>query len=127
MSDLINYNNSDFASYLNFNYLIFMTGSIYSQGSGHAWVIDGGKKSIITIRYWTRTYGSSIWELHSEFTSETEYYHHNWGYDGDYNGYFDANVFDMANTNRYDNDNIINDEEPPVNFRFNLKYFLVRR
>ncbi|MBR2638451.1 MAG: C10 family peptidase [Bacteroidaceae bacterium] len=124
---LINYYNIDFASFLNYNDFIYMTGSTHSQGSGHAWVIDGGKKSIITIRYWTRTQGSLIWELHSEFTSETEYYHHNWGYDGDYNGYFNANVFDMSNARSYDNDTLNNEEADPQNFRYNLKFFIVRR
>ena len=126
-TDLVYYYKSDFASYLNYNYLIFMTGGTTSNGSGHSWVIDGGKKSIITTRYWTRNYGAFIWELHTETTSETEYYHHNWGYDGDYNGYFNANVFDMSNARSYDNDTLYDEEANPVNFRFNLKFFLVRR
>lgn len=126
-SNYIVYNNTDFASILNDNKLIYMFGSPYSSGPGHFWIIDGGKKSIITIRYWTRTEGSIIWELHSEFTSETEYYHHNWGYDGDYNGYFNANVFDMSNARSYDNDTLNNEEADPLNFRYRLKFFWVTR
>ena len=126
-SSYISYNNSDLASFLNEDKLIFMIGSTTPDGTGHAWVIDGGKKSIITTRFYTRTQGSFLWELQSESTNEIEYYHHNWGWYGDCNGYFNKNVLATNGGFDYDNEGQLYNNSYSQNYLYHLKYFWVTR
>ena len=127
-SDFIDFYQYDLniASLLNENKLIFMMGSTTANGTGHAWVIDGGKKLVIADRFWTRAIGA-IWEIESETITETEYYHHNWGWYGDCNGYFNKNVLATNGAFDYDNEGYPYDNTDYLSFRYRLKFFWVTR
>ena len=69
---------------------------------GHTWVMDGYliihyKQENYRINKRTGKYSSTI-----SFVDET-YFHNNWGYEGDGNGYFAAGCFNMQDAYRYDN------------------------
>ena len=54
-----------------------------SKGGGHAWVIDGYRKiSVATINHGTR---------------QASYFHINWGWNGDRDGYYSCGNFDTTN------------------------------
>lgn len=125
-SEITNYNNnSDFASLLDENKLIYMVGR--TSYDGHAWIVDGGKKFIMNCYSWTRTLGNDFWELLSMTTTEIEYYHHNWGWDGSCNGYFNKNVFATNEGFEYDNTGNLFDNNIDCNFNYSIRYFWVTR
>lgn len=68
--------------------------------AGHAWVADGYKFRYHYIHeYKDHDYGR---EYFRNETIPCQYIHINWGYDGDNNGYFQDNVFDLAKGYEYD-------------------------
>ena len=69
---------------------------------GHAWVIDG----CIVLHYKQENYriNTSTGEYTSTFSYYDEnYFHNNWGYSGEGNGYFAAGCFNMQDAYLYDN------------------------
>lgn len=68
----------------------------YSEG--HAWVIDGytkqSKATIMHIRVSSRYTGEVLNESTNTTYSYADYFHHNWGWGDDRNGYFVAGNFD---------------------------------
>jgi hypothetical protein len=123
----MNYNNSDFASLLKQNKIVVLLGMNESLNTGHVWVVDGLKKISILYTAWCREFGSVRWEEISQSTSTIEYYHHNWGWDGNCNGYFNKNVFDPNNSISYDNEGAGYQNSLSTAFGYNLKYFWVTR
>ena len=127
VSQYMNYNNSDFASLLKQNKIVVLLGMNESLNKGHVWVVDGLKKISILYTAWCREFGSVRWEEISQSTSTIEYYHHNWGWDGNCNGYFNKNVFDPNNSISYDNEGAGYQNSLSTAFGYNLKYFWVTR
>lgn len=76
---------------------------------GHVWVIDGYKSTSKTYKY----YMQSTLEYCSTETKNTSYVHCNWGWAGEFNGFFLSNVFNNNNTD------CIYDELPNIDTTFN--------
>lgn len=85
---------------------VYLSGFYWDDGwHGHAWVVDG---------YFTRSrevttvirYGLSGPTQTLTGTEEIRYLHFNWGYGGDYDGYFSEGIYNMAQ--RYATDSTIN-------------------
>jgi hypothetical protein len=108
--------------------LIFMGGNNGSPNNAHGWVVDG----CYYVKAFYRLMGSYDgvnWFVYQELdTKRTCYNHINWGYDGDCNGFFNFDVFNLSmglsydmnnpNTQYYDNS---------YNFYNNMYYFSVWR
>lgn len=75
----------------------------------HAWVIDGCK--IFHYKQENYRINTSTGEYTSTFSYYDEnYFHHNWGYSGDGNGYFIAGCFNMQDAYSYDGSHYSNDD-----------------
>lgn len=73
------------------------------QSTGHEWVMDGAYVLFYEHFSWTKPAGSlADWTLDSHTTETHTYYHLNWGWNGDSNGYFYAGVFDTTRGLNYD-------------------------
>lgn len=70
-----------------------VTGSL----EGHMWVIDGCENWITKYFYYecsgTDLSGNPTYELKDQWSKNTCYYHHNWGWNGKSNGWLLADVF----------------------------------
>lgn len=94
------YFNSDFSNL--YGLLKAKPGIAYVDGGdkggagGHAWVCDGGEdmQKITRELKYDGTYVDYVEHNYS--------YHFNWGWDGTYNGYFNAGVFDITKGRAYD-------------------------
>ena len=81
---------------------IYCRGSRYSNGAyvGHAWVIDGHASR--TRKITTITLGpnneTQTWNRYQT----SEFYHVNWGYSGQYDGYYHIGNFDMTEREGWD-------------------------
>ncbi|MBR4850700.1 MAG: C10 family peptidase [Tidjanibacter sp.] len=82
---------------------------------GHAWLIDGYYK-LITENICENQNGNVV----SRTTiSENDYVHCCWGWsNGKANGWYISDVFDISQTQNYDNPNIAVDEELKVHYRY---------
>lgn len=78
------YNLNDVVSSVKEGRPVLMCGRQRFKLSGHAWVIDGCR--VLQTRY--------ILDNRCILTSNADYIHHNWGWDGSCNGWFAAGVFD---------------------------------
>jgi hypothetical protein len=98
--------------------------------SGHAWVVDGYLKHRIIVSEWSRDanlFGAE-WELISEGEPYyIEYYHMNWGWDGNCNGYFKTEVFETNKATEYDNTNSSFNNQIQRNYEYIVQYFTVTR
>ncbi len=94
-SGMIDYNTTTISNSLSNNNLVIIQGVEDGETMGHAWLIDGYKSIKTTIEEYRRTMGQIKWTLYKTTTSYESYQHFNWGYDGDSNGYYATNVFDM--------------------------------
>lgn len=96
-----NFSDASVRSQLNSAHLILMRG-LKDTGSGHAWVLDGYKTRVTTIRQmaWTAATG---WYFTGTVTTLTDYFmHFNWGWYGDCNGYFAVGVYNTTQAFSYD-------------------------
>lgn len=129
VSSINDYESSSLTDILNSDKIIFMRGRTYNSETndyiGHAWVVDGARKLSVTCSSWTRNLGNGFWELLSQSTSTDEYYHMNWGYDGNCNGYFNAGVFAPGQAQIYDNTSLGFTNKNDSNYKFDAKYFWV--
>ncbi|MDE6352114.1 MAG: Spi family protease inhibitor [Muribaculaceae bacterium] len=86
---------------------------------GHNWLIDGHKRIEKTVVvYKIEWLPGWLEEKESYLTTErtiTDYVHHNWGWDGDCNGYFFYGTYNPQNGIEYDNPNAYN--------RINREYY----
>lgn len=82
---------------------VFMSGK-RDQGSGHAWVVDGYKDFKYSYCRYERAEGDGSEPIITQQTilREAHSLHINWGFDGDCNGYFAFNVYDMQDADEYD-------------------------
>ena len=81
--------------------LVFMRGGI-SSDDGHAWVIDGYRHIHALHRECIKPINQLLWTEVRRWTTDDYYHHINWGWDGDSNGYFLCNVFDVSNSHELD-------------------------
>lgn len=79
------------------------------SGGGHAWIFDGYKKRISVTNHYVLWGNGEIEFLYQEPMVANKYLHINWGYDGDNNGYYYADVFDVSAY--YELDNGVDDNE----------------
>ena len=75
-------------------------------GDGHAWVIDG--------------FVERNRVLSGEVLESKSYFHVNWGWNGEGDGYYEQGVFDTAE--RTESDDMDSGEAPSVNYDFNIAY-----
>ncbi|MBE6177598.1 MAG: hypothetical protein E7149_03725 [Rikenellaceae bacterium] len=99
------YNRDVICSELALNRPVFLSGFETGGNNGHAWVIDGYKSRTKIYRtYYIQADGSELNWIYDE--TEYTYFHFNWGWHGDCNGYFQAGVFDTQEGFEYDSSSI---------------------
>lgn len=113
----------EFANILSQNKLIFMRGE--NKGNdGHAWVIDGCYYVKALYRLMA-TYDGTTWSVFQEMgTYKTCHNHINWGWDGNYNGYFNGWVYNANQAVKYD-ENVNHPTDSTLVFTNNFMYFTV--
>jgi len=95
--------------------------------SGHAWVVDGTLRLVINESEWTRTMGELAWKLLIDYgTYTSDYFHINWGWNGNCNGYFSAHVLATDRGFMYDNGIGFNNGNKK-DYKYNVQYFEVSR
>lgn len=113
------YNESSIRAFLLENKPIFM------GASNHGWVLDGYYCHEIIRSEWWKKESDRFWMLVEEDAPYYNYYYHmNWGYDGDCNGYFISNVFQLNQAKEYDNQGYINNYSDNYN---NVRYIAISR
>lgn len=133
VSDFKIYTGESLYSLLANNYLCYMRGEKILEDStivGHGWVVDGYLKHEIVASEWTRDsnlFGAE-WELLAEYDPYyTEYYHMNWGWDGNCNGYFKTNIFETNKALEYDNTSNNFYNSISGDYKNNVYYFSITR
>lgn len=95
------YNSAVICSELELNRPVYIRGCESSGDNGHAWVVDGYKSRTQIYRtYYIQADGSELNWIYDE--TEYTYFHFNWGWHGDCNGYFQTGVFDTQEGFEYD-------------------------
>ena len=106
---------------------IFMKGEDPNYG-GHSWIVDGCLKYYIQGSVWDKELGETEWTLVQTLTPYDEtYFHMNWGYDGDCNGYFRSNLFNLNSAVEYDNEDYGFSNYLPYHFSTAITYTPVSR
>ena len=82
--------------------LVCMRGGDVTTGDGHAWVVDGFRIITETVTTYIKPDSQLFWEILRQVTSSNTYFHINWGWDGDCNGYFYTGSFDTQRPARLD-------------------------
>lgn len=100
--------------------VIYITGYLSSTGEGHAWIIDGFKKVETTIIEYSRNSVTGVLTEQWRETSQSYYNHFNWGWNGDSNGYYLCNVFDVRRYSELDSDV---SSTATYNFTYNITMF----
>ena len=90
-SGIKNYNDNTAINSLRDEKIVYISGK--DVLGKHSWVFDGYKKITTTTKFYTREAGQLEWTLIRTTTAIDEYYHFNWGYDGDSNGYFSNKAY----------------------------------
>lgn len=131
VSDFIPYSEDDFTLRLSDNYLYIMQGT-HQDGTNtgtHAWVIDGSLKYKTITREWTKSsLPGADWAIIREYPPHySEYYHINWGWDGNCNGFFNAGVFATNMAMNYDNKGNLYNNTTNQNYQYNIYYFRVKK
>lgn len=99
----ISYSSSVVESSLSQSKLVYITGFLSANEDGHAWVIDGFKKVETTrIDYARNTVTGEMIEIWRGSPSINCYNHFNWGWNGNSNGYYLTNVFDVTQYSELD-------------------------
>lgn len=81
----------------------------------HMWILDGYLEAMCT---------TNLYEIHNNQTSlilttgptPVTLYHFNWGWDGDFNGYFDGGVFNYISSKLYDTYTIIDENDIGIDY-----------
>lgn len=116
--NLQTYSSSTVLSSLSNKKLVFMRGEV-SDGEGHAWVVDGYRNITTVVCECMKPLSSLVWIEISRHTSTKTYHHINWGWDGNSNGYFLPEVFDVTSPSQLDPGMSILEEH--YNFTVNLQ------
>ena len=99
--------------------LVFMRGGI-SADDGHAWVIDGYRHIHELHRECIKPINALEWIEQKRWTEDHYYNHINWGWNGENNGYFLRDVFDITNPQGLDSGMRVSDSID-YNFTYDLK------
>ncbi|MBR5842630.1 MAG: C10 family peptidase [Bacteroidaceae bacterium] len=91
------YNSSEVTSSIRNSQVVYMRGVDTNANVGHAWVIDGYKSIYGTGTIYIKPDSQLFWEILEQHTISEAYYHINWGWNGDSNGYFCIGAFDTTN------------------------------
>ena len=120
-SSWVNYSESFIRNNLNDGKPMFIGGDNYY--GAHAWVVDGYDNVTYQYRTYAHPYGTIIWWVDSYGDTFTNYlYHFNWGWYGENNGYYNANVFDVSAVQFPDTNNNNHD---PYNFKYHVKLLAI--
>lgn len=92
------YSLSTVKAQINANHPIVCCGK--GSGGNHAWVITGWRTTTTTTTYYRETTRKKCCSQ----MSSTDYVECNWGWDGDYNGYFQSGIFRPNNKDFYSYD-----------------------
>lgn len=88
--------------------------------SGHAFIIDGYRRTVTTTNFYERPNESSSWTLTDTKVYVMNYNHINWGWNGADNGYYEIGVFNTEKRLKEDTDsgNVINKHNYDTDFEF---------
>lgn len=110
------YNTNLALSEINSNKPIYVSGKVAGKSVGHAWVVDGYKtvrsSSLSVTDYVDDSNVSNpilVGQKVTNRTSDTDYFHCNWGWDGANNGYFYA--FNTGSPQTFDNPSSDNNQK----------------
>ena len=96
-------------------------GDLYYYG-GHCWIVDGYKRiELEEVNYRVDTSTGSVQCTTSEFFEF--YFHNNWGWEGEGNGYFASGCFNLNDAFSYDN----GENKSTGNYRYKNEMFCVYR
>ena len=102
------------------------------NGEWNMWIIDGYKYSEITYDKYKRINDPNMgitrpWEYISTRKENHEYVHHNWGWNGKYNGWFSVGYWVANKGNKYDTENTGIAAENVYNYMTNRHILSVKR
>lgn len=107
--NIISHSETQTKASLNSNKPVYMRGTDINDSSiGHAWVCDGYQHSIPTCEYTLylpsfnyndEPYKMDEWRSESIYDNAYNLFHMNWGWDGDYNGFFIENNLNLQGIN----------------------------
>ena len=89
-----NYANTTVTSSIKSGKLVYMCGAVAGANIGHAWIVDGYRRVHALHRECIRPMSQLFWTELRRWTTDDYYYHINWGWNGDSNGYFLIDEFD---------------------------------
>lgn len=99
----IDFTNQDLRNFLLSSHPILMVGltGLTPEDTGHFWIVDGVDREATTT--YLRRYDQSYQTWYQYMLETTnDYFHINWGWDGENNGYFLNHVFDTTSPEYYD-------------------------
>ena len=100
--------------------LVILGGRKEEGAKGHMFLIDGYKTlKHVDITYW-RYEDESTWHVLFDYTKTGTYYHINWGYDGQANGYYSQGLFRFSKAYSYDNPDIEIEEDREYNYKLRI-------
>ena len=82
--------------------LVYMCGATLNASIGHAWIVDGYRHIHALHRECIRPMPQLLWTELRRWTTDHYYYHINWGWNGDSNGYFFRDVFNTDSSSDLD-------------------------
>lgn len=89
-----NYANTTVTSSIKSGKPVYMCGAVAGANIGHAWIVDGYRHVHALHRECIRPMSQLFWTELRRWTTDDYYYHINWGWNGDSNGYFLIDEFD---------------------------------
>ncbi len=110
------------STWLSHNGIALMRGDMLSSSGelvGHEWVADGYQETGYTINNYV--YDGNGYVLESQESTKKEYFHYNWGFRGNCNGFFLKDIFKLSEGESYDNPSLSSSSE----FKYNVKYFAI--
>lgn len=99
----------------------------YEDDPSHVWICDGYFNVNVYDAFYTRPAKTSTsvpgpWELKEKvFKEQKKLVHLNWGWHGEYNGYYNINVFNVSQAYKYDPNDPGYDEN--LDFSSNIYYY----
>lgn len=92
--------------------------------NGHAWIVDGTWVIDMTVNYYDigEDYNNPGYQLVSSNRTKNKYFHINWGWGGNSNGYFLLGIFDTSKADEYD---FVNNTTT-LNFNKNFRYIHIK-